>query len=139
MHDIGKLRTPDELLNKPAALTPEEYTHIKRHTIDTELALGRVFPNSKICEWAANHHEFIDGSGYPYQKKGDLLDVPSRIITFCDVFQALSQDRPYRGRMTMEEKMEIISKMVTQRKLDKEVFRHAIEHLDEFDEIACGE
>ncbi|MBV7298064.1 HD domain-containing phosphohydrolase [Enterovibrio paralichthyis] len=138
VHDIGKLRTPDELLNKPAALTPEEYTYVKRHTIDTEFALNKVFPNSKICEWASNHHEFIDGSGYPYQKKGDLLDVPSRIITFCDVYQALSQDRPYRGRMTMEEKMEIISKMVTQRKLDKEVFRHAIENLDEFDEIACG-
>lgn len=138
VHDIGKMRTPDELLNKPAALTPEEYAHVKRHTIDTELALGRVFSNSKICEWAANHHEFVDGSGYPYQKKGEELDLPSRIITFCDIYQALSQDRPYRDRMSSEQKMGIITNMVTQGKLDRNVYRCALYNLNEFDEIACG-
>lgn len=137
VHDVGKLRTPDELLNKSSKLTIDEFAQIKRHTIDTELALDKVFPDSKICEWAANHHEFLDGSGYPYQKRGDELDLPSRILTFCDVFQALSQDRPYRERMSLEKKLQIISNMVLQGKIDGEVFGCALDNLSACEALAC--
>lgn len=61
VHDIGKLKTPDEILHKEGPLNEREYTRIKRHTIDTELALHKVFPNAKIAEWASNHHERLDG------------------------------------------------------------------------------
>ncbi|WP_104041163.1 HD-GYP domain-containing protein [Vibrio hyugaensis] len=123
VHDIGKLKTPDEILHKEGPLNQQEYTRIKRHTIDTELALHKVFPNAKIAEWASNHHERLDGSGYPYHKTAEALDVPSRIIAVVDVFQALSQDRPYRGRMTLQEIAIIMGEQVDSGKLCAEVYQ----------------
>ncbi|WP_104026084.1 HD-GYP domain-containing protein [Vibrio jasicida] len=123
VHDIGKLKTPDEILHKEGPLDKQEYTRIKRHTIDTELALHKVFPNAKIAEWASNHHERLDGSGYPYHKTAEALDVPSRIIAVVDVFQALSQDRPYRGRMTLREIAIIMGEQVDSGKLCADVYQ----------------
>ncbi|MEH0759196.1 HD domain-containing protein [Vibrio sp. 16] len=131
VHDIGKLRTPDEILHKQGSLTKEEYTRIRRHTIDTEIALKMVFPGSKIGEWATNHHERIDGSGYPNNKQGDELDLPSRIIAIVDVFQALSQDRPYRSRLSKEEIVEIMYPMVKRNELDKDVYHCLEAHLEQ--------
>ncbi|EGQ8116853.1 HD domain-containing protein [Vibrio parahaemolyticus] len=122
VHDIGKLKTPDEILHKEGALSKQEYTRIKRHTIDTQLALHKVFPNAKIAEWASNHHERLDGSGYPYHKTAEELDIPSRIIAVADVFQALSQDRPYRGRMSQTQIVEIMDDLIEQNKLCAHVY-----------------
>ncbi|MDZ5176830.1 HD-GYP domain-containing protein [Vibrio parahaemolyticus] len=122
VHDIGKLKTPDEILHKEGALSKQEYTRIKRHTIDTQLALHKVFPNAKIAEWASNHHERLDGSGYPYHKTAEELDIPSRIIAVADVFQALSQDRPYRGRMSQTQIAEIMDDLIEQNKLCAHVY-----------------
>ncbi|EJL7851100.1 HD domain-containing protein [Vibrio parahaemolyticus] len=122
VHDIGKLKTPDEILHKEGALSKQEYTRIKRHTIDTQLALHKVFPNAKIAEWASNHHERLDGSGYPYHKTAEELDIPSRIIAVADVFQALSQDRPYRGRMSQTQIAEIMADLIEQNKLCAHVY-----------------
>ncbi|MCG0021506.1 HD-GYP domain-containing protein [Vibrio parahaemolyticus] len=122
VHDIGKLKTPDEILHKEGALNKQEYTRIKRHTIDTQLALHKVFPNAKIAEWASNHHERLDGSGYPYHKAAEELDIPSRIIAVADVFQALSQDRPYRGRMSQTQIAEIMDDLIEQNKLCAHVY-----------------
>ncbi|EDM60922.1 hdig domain protein [Vibrio parahaemolyticus AQ3810] len=122
VHDIGKLNTPDEILHKEGALSKQEYTRIKRHTIDTQLALHKVFPNAKIAEWASNHHERLDGSGYPYHKTAEELDIPSRIIAVADVFQALSQDRPYRGRMSQTQIAEIMDDLIEQNKLCAHVY-----------------
>ncbi|ELB1483999.1 HD domain-containing protein [Vibrio parahaemolyticus] len=122
VHDIGKLKTPDEILHKGGALSKQEYTRIKRHTIDTQLALHKVFPNAKIAEWASNHHERLDGSGYPYHKTAEELDIPSRIIAVADVFQALSQDRPYRGRMSQTQIAEIMDDLIEQNKLCAHVY-----------------
>lgn len=122
VHDIGKLKTPDEILHKEGSLNKQEYTRIKRHTIDTQLALHKVFPNAKIAEWASNHHERLDGSGYPYHKTGDELDVPSRIVAVADVFQALSQDRPYRGRMAQAQIAAIMGAQVAKQELCPDVY-----------------
>lgn len=131
VHDIGKLRTPDSILHKQGALTQEEYIHIKRHTIDTEIALKMVFPHSKIGEWAANHHEKLDGSGYPYNKTSSDLDLPSRIIAVADIFQALSQNRPYRDRLNELEIVEIMTTMVEDGQLDRNVFAYLLANVDE--------
>ncbi|NVD06808.1 HD domain-containing protein [Vibrio sp. JPW-9-11-11] len=138
VHDIGKLRTPDDILHKPGKLTQEEYIHIKRHTIDTEIALQMVFPCSKIGEWASNHHEKLDGTGYPYNKTANELDLPSRIIAVADIFQALSQDRPYRGRLSAQEIVDIIKPMVDAGLLDQHVFQHLSEHLDRYYQISTS-
>ncbi|MEF1340673.1 HD domain-containing protein, partial [Vibrio rotiferianus] len=130
VHDIGKLKTPDEILHKEGALDEEEYTRIKRHTIDTELALHKVFPNAKIAEWASNHHERLDGSGYPYHRTAEELDMPSRIIAVADVFQALSQDRPYRGRMTQDQIAQLMDEMIDSQQLCHDVYGVLTQHLE---------
>ncbi|MFO6423583.1 HD-GYP domain-containing protein [Motilimonas sp. KMU-193] len=131
VHDIGKLRTPDAILHKPGKLTNEEYAHMKKHAVDTEIALHMVFPNSKIGEWASSHHERLDGSGYPYNKTANELDLPSRIIAIADIFQSLSQDRPYRGIMSQQEIIAIMQPMVDQHRLDPDVYACLIKHLNE--------
>ena len=139
VHDVGKLRTPDQILHKQGPLTTEEYIHIKRHTIDTEIALKMVFPCSKIGEWASNHHEKLNGSGYPYNKTESELDLPSRIITVADIFQALSQDRPYRGRLNPSEIVEIMQDMVVKGELDKDVFNYLTQNIKECYELSVNE
>ncbi|WP_045956772.1 HD-GYP domain-containing protein [Vibrio galatheae] len=139
VHDVGKLRTPDEILHKEGPLTSEEYIHIKRHTIDTEIALKMVFPCSKIGEWASNHHEKLNGSGYPYNKTDQDLDLPSRIIAVADIFQALSQNRPYRERLEAKEILEIMWAMVEKGELDHAVFAYLEQNIDECYELSVNE
>jgi putative nucleotidyltransferase with HDIG domain len=121
LHDVGKLRVPDGILHKPEKLDQNEFSTMKRHAVDTQLALRYCFKDSSIPDWASNHHEKLDGSGYPFHLKGDQLDQPSRIIATADIFQALAQNRPYRGRLTYNEIMEIMQAMVSENKIDGDV------------------
>lgn len=128
VHDIGKLQTPREILHKPGALTPEEYCCIKRHATDSRFALHELFSSPQICEWASNHHERLDGSGYPMGKTAEQLDKPSRIVAVVDVFQALTQSRPYRPGMSLEQTLAILDDHVQNHKLDAEVFNCLKKH-----------
>lgn len=139
MHDVGKLRTPDEILHSPGKLSDQERSIIKRHTVDTMMTLEGLFPNSKIGEWASNHHERLNGTGYPYSLAEDELDTPSRIIAVADVFQALSQKRPYKGRMSIEEVMQILDKMVAAHELDSEIVELLRTRQTEYYAIAIAE
>ncbi|MGD8109310.1 HD domain-containing phosphohydrolase [Vibrio sp. TRT 17S01] len=139
VHDIGKLRTPDEILHKPGKLTMAEYAHIKKHTIDTEIALNMVFPDSKIGDWAVSHHERLDGSGYPYNKTEAELDLPSRIIAIADIFQALSQQRPYRERLNTSEINAIMQPMIDQKMLDPDVYQCLKDNIEECFHISVSE
>ncbi|MBW3695860.1 HD domain-containing protein [Vibrio sp. T187] len=122
VHDIGKLQTPSDVLHKPGALTDEEYCCIKKHATDTRFSLQELFLSDQICDWASNHHERLDGSGYPMGKTAEQLDQPSRIIAVVDVFQALTQYRPYREGMSLEQAISILEELVEDNKLDTEVF-----------------
>ncbi len=121
LHDIGKLRQPDELLDKAEKLTSEEYAHIQRHSFDTYIILKGIHGLEKITEWAAQHHERVDGSGYPYHLGSGGISLEARIVAVADVFQALAQKRPYRDSMSPEEIMVILNQMVDNGKLDKDV------------------
>ncbi len=121
LHDVGKLRIDDDILHKPEALSKEEFSVVKRHVVDTGLALKNCFPGSKIPEWAANHHEKLDGSGYPYRLRASQLDTESRIIAVADIFQALAQDRPYRGQLDFGAIMKIMVPLATDGKIDADV------------------
>jgi HD-GYP domain-containing protein (c-di-GMP phosphodiesterase class II) len=121
LHDIGKLRQPDELLDKPGKLTPEEYSHIQRHSFDTYTILKNIKGLEAITQWAALHHERADGSGYPYHIQNGGLAMEARIIAVADVFQALAQKRPYRDPLQPDEIMQILNEMVDDGKLDRAV------------------
>ncbi|POB71984.1 hydrolase, partial [Vibrio vulnificus] len=88
------------------------------------------FPHSNIAQWAANHHERLDGSGYPYNKSAEQLDLPSRIIAIADVFQALSQNRPYRSKLSPQEITDIMWPMVEQNQLDGDVYAKLEQNLN---------
>jgi HD-GYP domain-containing protein (c-di-GMP phosphodiesterase class II) len=138
LHDIGKLRQPDELLDKPGKLTPEEYAHIQRHSFDTYTILKNIKGLEKVTQWAALHHERADGSGYPYHLHTETLALEARIVAVADVFQALAQKRPYRDPLQPDEIMEILNEMVDDGKLDREVVMRVDQNLSRCWQEALG-
>lgn len=138
LHDLGKLRQPDELLNKPGKLTVEENAHIHRHSFDTYTIVKNIHGLEKIAEWAAQHHERVDGTGYPYQLDGGELSLEARIIAVADVFQALAQERPYRAPLCPEMIIKILYEMVEDGKLDKSVVISVNQNLDHCWKAAVG-
>lgn len=107
LHDLGKIRTPAEILEKPGRLTPEEFNVIKEHAFFSDLLLSRVGGFDDIREWAALHHEKLNGKGYPYHMKDGEIPFGSQIMAVADVFSAITEDRPYRKGMP-EEKVKTI-------------------------------
>lgn len=108
LHDIGKLGISSRILDKPGALTEEEFARVKEHPGLSREILSRVAPFQSIVERCANHHEKLDGSGYPRGLSAGELDLPSRILAVADVFDALTKDRPYRPGMSLEKALAIL-------------------------------
>ncbi len=139
VHDIGKLHTPEEILHKPGKLNESEYLCIQRHSTDSRYTLQMVFGQSVVCEWAGNHHERLDGSGYPRGLQGAAIDLPSRIIAIADVFQALTQARPYRGSMSLNEVMNIMRHEVSCGRLDSQVFDVIVRNSQQYYQLSIAE
>lgn len=100
LHDVGKLRVPAEILNKPGRLTEEEFAEMKRHTVyGYEMLRGEEGVDEDVARVALRHHERLDGSGYPYGLKGEEIDLPSRIIAVADVFHAMLSKRVYKNEL----------------------------------------
>ncbi len=97
MHDLGKLQVPDEILDKPGPLTVSERLIMNRHSFETYQILRRIPGLEDVAAWAAYHHETLDGGGYPYRLSAGGLPRPARLLAVADVFQAMAQNRPYRG------------------------------------------
>lgn len=97
LHDMGKAVTPLEILNKPGRLTNEEMDVMRQHPLDGHrlLVAGGV-QNAVVLEIALHHHEKMDGSGYPNQLVGENISLMSRMGAVCDVYDAISSDRPYK-------------------------------------------
>lgn len=97
LHDVGKAFIPVSILHKPASLTPTEYEIVQRHPV---LGHNHLIKNSNIPEYAAevclHHHEKVDGSGYPDRLSGAGISLLSRMAAICDVYDAVTSDRPYK-------------------------------------------
>ena len=130
LHDIGKLRVPEEIIDKPAALTPQERAFVMRHSYDTGRLLARVFPGQPIAGWAAMHHENLLGTGYPEHRGGASIPQEARLIAVADIFQALSQARPYRARLEATEVMAHLDALVLNGRIDVDMVEHLRRHLD---------
>ena len=110
MHDVGKLSVPNEILQKPGALTDEEYDVIKRHPeLGSELVRQLGF-SAQVARLVLDHHERLDGSGYPRGLGAPDLDIETRILAVCDVFDALLSKRVYRPAWTVDKALELLSK-----------------------------
>ena len=102
IHDIGKVSVPSEILNRPGRLEPELFSIIKAHPhIGHEIISGIEFP-WPLAEMVVQHHERLDGSGYPEGLKGEAILLESRILAVADVVEAMASHRPYRAAMGPE-------------------------------------
>lgn len=110
LHDIGKLVTPRSVINKPGALTPQEYETIKLHSIFTREVLNTVTDFKEIALIASSDHERYDGKGYPGGLKGDSIPLGARIVSIADSFDAMTSDRPYRKALSVEDACNEIEK-----------------------------
>lgn len=128
LHDVGKLRTPDAILEKHGSLDGDEFAQMRAHPMNSKRILAALFPGSPMIDWVVHHHEKLDGSGYPDGCDKDALPVESRILAVCDIFQALSQDRPYRGRLPVEQVLAIMQPMVDGGSLDPDIFALVCQH-----------
>lgn len=145
-HDIGKLSIPNAILEKPGKLTRNEYAIVKRHSYFTYMVLNSIGGLGHIPEWAAFHHEKLNGSGYPFHVSGQRLDMGSRIMAVADIFTAISEDRPYRAGMKPQEIQRTLEHLVSDNVLDKRIVDILFEnleevraHVTELQAVACDE
>jgi HD-GYP domain-containing protein (c-di-GMP phosphodiesterase class II) len=130
MHDVGKLCVPDEIVDKPAPLTPLEFSVMERHSFETYQILRHIPGLEQVAEWAAFHHEALNGHGYPFRRSAERLSPEARIIAVADIFQALAQERPYRGRQRVEQIPHFLNAFVNQGVLDGDLVALACADLD---------
>jgi putative nucleotidyltransferase with HDIG domain len=119
LHDIGKLAVSNRVLDKPGTLTDDEFAAIKTHPVYSLQILERAPCFAGLADLAANHHEKLDGSGYPRGLKAKDLDLPMRVLAVADIYEALTADRPYRAPLPTQEALAIIDRDVPE-KLDPE-------------------
>ncbi|GHU65161.1 response regulator [Spirochaetia bacterium] len=115
LHDVGKIRISDAILNKPGKLTPEEFEIMKKHTTYGEQAIESIMRNTGEDDFlkhakifAGAHHEKWDGSGYPRGLKGTDIPLQGRLMAISDVYDALISERPYKKPMPHDEAIGII-------------------------------
>ncbi len=103
LHDIGKIGIKDEVLLKPAALTPEEKRQMHRHAIIGENILKPIHSLSKVAYLVRCHQEQVNGKGYPDGLTGEQMPLPMKLLIVADAYDAMTSDRPYRKAMSKEE------------------------------------
>ena len=112
LHDIGKLGISNEILDKAGKLDEEEWQAMRNHPVLGQHILSRIDAFSGIATIAMNHHEKLNGKGYPNGIGADELDLETRIVTVADIFDALSADRPYRAAMPTSKALSIMREEV---------------------------
>lgn len=110
IHDIGKVVVRDEVLKKPAKLTPEEYEHVKLH-VQQDFVTNLIPPQFPVAQWlqlARLHHERYDGKGYPFGLKGEEIPIELRIISVADAWDAMTSRRVYRASLDQEKALQTL-------------------------------
>ncbi len=111
LHDIGKLIVPSEIINKNGKLTADEFDIIKRHVYYTKMVLGEIAGFEEIARIASNHHEKLNGKGYIFGYDRTQLDFNSKLLAVIDIYQALTEAKPYRKSMNHVEATKVLKAM----------------------------
>ncbi|MGE6274210.1 HD-GYP domain-containing protein [Aeromonas media] len=115
LHDVGKIMTPDEVLNKPGKLTDEEFGVMRQHVVHSyDILSNTAGITPTMLEVAANHHERLDGTGYPQRLKGEQLSLYTRMSGIVDVYDAVTADRVYKQGMQPTQAFRILLKGINQ-------------------------
>lgn len=136
-HDIGKIGINTDFIEKPGPLTDDEFNHVKLHSYYTGQILSGLSNSSwfkDVVYWAKNHHEKVDGTGYPMSLKGEAVNEGTLIIEFSDIISALMENRPYRKGMTIEKAFEIMEKEMVSH-LDASMFKFIKENKNEINRV----
>ena len=131
LHDLGKLRVPDEILEKPGALSAQERQIIHTHSFETFQILRSILGFEEVALWAAYHHEEPGGSGYPFHIDGDTLPLEARILRVADIFQAMVQNRPYRTGLTGAQALHFMRGLQAQGRMEAHILDVLERYLDE--------
>lgn len=121
LHDIGKVAVGNEILEKPGRLTDEEFTTMKDHASYTYYILSEIDGFEELRDWAAFHHERLDGTGYPFGKTAADLNTQERMMACVDIYQALTESRPYKQGMSHEKACGILKDMADKGWLDADI------------------
>ena len=135
LHDIGKLKVPRSILEKPGRLTEEEFNIIKEHPYYTRMNTLNIEGFEKISAWASFHHEKLNGKGYPFHLGAADLDTGSRIMAVADIFSAITEVRPYRAGMGREEAFAVLRDNVKSGGIDGDLAALLDEHYEEIDRL----
>lgn len=123
LHDIGKISTPDSILNKPGRLTPHEIEVIQRHPAEGARIVEPLRSARAAIPLIRWHHERMDGKGYPDGLMGGSIPLPVRVLSVADTYDALSSDRPYRVAMSHAQSREGMVENAVSGGLDPEIVR----------------
>lgn len=143
LHDVGKVAVPDSILLKPGKLTDEEFEIMKGHVtrgvemIDLmmrDFGLQSMPHFEMLRNIVAFHHEAMDGSGYPYKRRGDEIPIEARIAAVADVFDALTSSRPYKKAWTNDEALNLLEELAG-RKFDPDCVRIMLENRAAIEDI----
>ena len=133
LHDIGKIMISGEVLNKPGKLTDDEFTIMKTHANHSINIIKRIPGISELSlEIAALHHEKLDGTGYPFQIKGENISQYGRMIAICDIFDALTTSRVYKKGFPHPKAFAILRELAQSSHLDAELVDHFIKCIGVF-------
>lgn len=131
LHDLGKLRVADAILQKQGPLNEEERLKMNRHGFDSHMILRKIKGFDKIAMIASLHHEYLDATGYPYHLSAGDIPIEARVLAVADIFQALIQDRPYRKGMSASDALTILQNMASDNKLDPIIISVVSNNLDQ--------
>jgi HD-GYP domain-containing protein (c-di-GMP phosphodiesterase class II) len=103
LHDFGKLFVPAAILNKPSVLTPSEYRVVQQHPETGRQCVGSFPGYERIALIIGQHHERMDGRGYPHRRIGHDIDILARVVAVADAYCALTEERPYQNALAPTE------------------------------------
>ncbi|MBO6161849.1 MAG: HD domain-containing protein [Eubacterium sp.] len=121
LHDVGKLMIHNSILKKPGRLTDEEYLVMKNHAHYTYEILRNLKGMQDITTWASHHHEKLDGTGYPMGLTAKDLSQEERLMTCVDIYQALTEERPYKEGFPHNQTMQIMYDMARKGEIDGDI------------------
>lgn len=121
LHDLGKLRIPDEILDKPGKLDAHERLIMNTHSFETFQILRGIAGFEEIALWAAYHHEEPGGKGYPFHVHEKDLSIEARILRVADIFQAMAQGRPYRAGWPADKVLGLLKDLAGEGRLDNSI------------------
>lgn len=139
VHDVGKLRIPDAILESPRGLSDDERQVIRAHTYWTFEILRSIPGFDEMAQWAAFHHESLDGGGYPFGKDQSELALEARIMRVADVYQAMAQRRPYRAPTDPAAILALLRQMQARDEVDGSVVDLVAADLQSCHRVALGE